>query len=407
LPAGSIKVPYELESGQTVTISGEKSGPPLTFAFRTESGKTGLLQITGFTENPRGVKLRYKLVQDTKAPPMVVPTKTILLIRETNQLVGTTTDTRIVQVWSDSTLLPGESLRCVVKRPDGETNSAPALLFTRVQGEKVSTSSSFGWTFAEQDGFGAAEAEQATAQIRERCTRRPLTLKAFAPVELFRVTNQLGDALSGSIEFQKISPPPRAVTQLVKVRVQIQSVYGSSQMIGYSAQVPAGYALRARASEGEALTHSPAGPYDFNSSWHRRPRLGRPMVYPEPITWQVPHRSESGAVDLPAGPERQSVASPKPTDAAMELPPPNLTLPQRALRGPDGLPAVKPTEGPRTNGDTVPPRVQLAAPPRVRMPGQIEFEPFDVVLGEPRLIFSITNSPGDVYHGFLELIGPE
>lgn len=38
-----------------------------TFLFKTESGRIGLLQITGFTESPRGVKLRYKLVQDDSA----------------------------------------------------------------------------------------------------------------------------------------------------------------------------------------------------------------------------------------------------------------------------------------------------------------------------------------------------
>jgi hypothetical protein len=37
---------------------------PATWVFRTREGGLGLLQITGFTENPRGVKLRYKLVQD-------------------------------------------------------------------------------------------------------------------------------------------------------------------------------------------------------------------------------------------------------------------------------------------------------------------------------------------------------
>ena len=31
---------------------------------------------------------------------------------------------------------------------------------------------------------------------------------------------------------------------------------------------------------------------------------------------------------------------------------------------------------------------------------------FKIVPGEPRLIFSITNRPGDVYQGFLELVGP-
>jgi serine/threonine protein kinase len=37
---------------------------PATFAVRSRTGEIGLLQITGFTENPRGVKIRYKLVQN-------------------------------------------------------------------------------------------------------------------------------------------------------------------------------------------------------------------------------------------------------------------------------------------------------------------------------------------------------
>jgi serine/threonine protein kinase len=37
--------------------------PPLTFAFVTASGTTGLLQITRFTEAPSSARLRYKLVQ--------------------------------------------------------------------------------------------------------------------------------------------------------------------------------------------------------------------------------------------------------------------------------------------------------------------------------------------------------
>ncbi len=32
--------------------------------------------------------------------------------------------------------------------------------------------------------------------------------------------------------------------------------------------------------------------------------------------------------------------------------------------------------------------------------------PLEVILGEPRLLFSITNSPGDVIHSYLELVGP-
>jgi len=44
---------------------------PRTFVFETRTGLHGLLQITGLTENPRGVKLRYKLLQPSvsTAPP--------------------------------------------------------------------------------------------------------------------------------------------------------------------------------------------------------------------------------------------------------------------------------------------------------------------------------------------------
>jgi serine/threonine protein kinase/LysM repeat protein len=37
------------------------------YAFQTDDGQSGVLQITGFTENPRGVKIRYKLVQYSEA----------------------------------------------------------------------------------------------------------------------------------------------------------------------------------------------------------------------------------------------------------------------------------------------------------------------------------------------------
>jgi predicted Ser/Thr protein kinase len=42
---------------------------PATFAFKTREGGVGLLQITGTTDDPRGVKIRYKLIQ---SPPEVL-----------------------------------------------------------------------------------------------------------------------------------------------------------------------------------------------------------------------------------------------------------------------------------------------------------------------------------------------
>jgi hypothetical protein len=56
-----------------VTVTG-RGEPPMAFRFKTPLGKSGLLQITSFTDNPRGVKLRYKLVlphsdEGKKTPP--------------------------------------------------------------------------------------------------------------------------------------------------------------------------------------------------------------------------------------------------------------------------------------------------------------------------------------------------
>ncbi len=55
---------------QTAHLKGEAAtrspqAVPAVFLFKTREGGLGALQIVGFTDNPRGVKLRYKLVQTT------------------------------------------------------------------------------------------------------------------------------------------------------------------------------------------------------------------------------------------------------------------------------------------------------------------------------------------------------
>ncbi len=335
--------------------------------------------------------------------PTLVPTKTILLTRETNQLVGTTTDTRTVNVWSDSTVLPGESIQALARQLDGELVGGRSSLFTRVKDDKVSTSVSLSWWFKEKDGFGALEAEQATAQIRERFTQQPLTLKAQAPLELFCVTNSRGGTLAGFIQYEKHAPAVPDADGKLRVSVKIQHVMSlSSPMISYSAKVPAGYTLRATASEGEAFTHTPAGPSDFNSSWHLGFRPGRPVVYPYPgnLTWAVPHRTEPIAVGVLPEPKTSPVGNLQTKGSAPALTTSAATLPQRPLRNSNGISVLNPLMYPSPLSP-----VRLAISP-VRIPGQPEFEAFDVVLGEPKLIFSITNSPDDVIHGFLELVGP-
>ena len=48
----------------TTVLSGAGELLPSSWVFQTREGGTGILQIIGFTDNPRGVKIRYKLVQN-------------------------------------------------------------------------------------------------------------------------------------------------------------------------------------------------------------------------------------------------------------------------------------------------------------------------------------------------------
>ena len=57
--------------------------PSLTWAFKKHNGDAGILQVTGFTAHPNGVKLRYKLVQAgaTQAAPVAKPAPATKLIQ--------------------------------------------------------------------------------------------------------------------------------------------------------------------------------------------------------------------------------------------------------------------------------------------------------------------------------------
>jgi serine/threonine protein kinase len=48
--------------------TGPSEGLPKVWLFKTFHGAKGILQLTGYTENPRGVKIRYKLVQNGSLP---------------------------------------------------------------------------------------------------------------------------------------------------------------------------------------------------------------------------------------------------------------------------------------------------------------------------------------------------
>ena len=50
---------------------------PVTYFFKTREGGIGVLQITGFNENPKGVRIRYKLLHKSDVQAEVTePTET-------------------------------------------------------------------------------------------------------------------------------------------------------------------------------------------------------------------------------------------------------------------------------------------------------------------------------------------
>lgn len=49
----------------TLAFMGGKGKLPITYKFKTREGGIGILQITGFSDEPEGVKLRYKMLENT------------------------------------------------------------------------------------------------------------------------------------------------------------------------------------------------------------------------------------------------------------------------------------------------------------------------------------------------------
>jgi hypothetical protein len=52
------------QESEKQAIMGKREGVPDTFYFRTRGDSFGVLQVIGFSDDPRGVKIRYKLVQN-------------------------------------------------------------------------------------------------------------------------------------------------------------------------------------------------------------------------------------------------------------------------------------------------------------------------------------------------------
>src|SRR5947209_3692721 len=50
-------------NGTPIVIMESEDGPGTPYAFKTREGVLGIVQVTGVSEDPRGVKVRYKLLK--------------------------------------------------------------------------------------------------------------------------------------------------------------------------------------------------------------------------------------------------------------------------------------------------------------------------------------------------------
>jgi len=79
---------------ESIPLNGMGDFPP-TCLFQTREGGKGILQIRGFTENPRGVRIRYKLVQQAR---QANANQNVILSFKGGKLVAT--DTNSHWLWS-------------------------------------------------------------------------------------------------------------------------------------------------------------------------------------------------------------------------------------------------------------------------------------------------------------------
>jgi len=277
--------------------------------------------------------------------------KTLMLARATNQLVGASDIIRTVTVWTDTTVQPGETLSAFVKIGDGQLIDMSSELFINWEPDKMGTSSVFTWWFGNPnftEQFGQNEAEAAVAQLHN-WSEKPLTLFSEKPMELFSVTNQSGEIMVGYLEFKRNVPAPDAKAQGI---VHIRRFDSFSPSVNYDVKLPPGYSLRATANQGGVYTQiakMPPTMGEYRSDWSD-------IFQPKPLFLQPGQR-------------------------------PQIQLPPRRM-------------------DTPAEREAQRAALNTQFQELQDEGPIPVVLGKPKLLFSTTNGAGEVYQGFLELVGP-
>jgi hypothetical protein len=87
---------------------------PSTYLFKTREGGRGILQITGFTENPPAVKIRYKLVL-AQASPVPISSGRMLLPADRTQPSDEQIRHKILGTW----ILDDDHAKTIEHKPDG------------------------------------------------------------------------------------------------------------------------------------------------------------------------------------------------------------------------------------------------------------------------------------------------
>jgi hypothetical protein len=290
--------------------------------------------------------------EDLSAP------KTIVLVRPENRLIDPTNDVRTVTVWTDGDSQPGETISGFVKRGDRPLEGTMTFFSINWQApDRSGASRGFTWFFGGElgKGLGEKEAEAAFAQLSNDPKGESVRLVPGEPLQVFRVTNQIGEVTGGYLQLKRVAPedakPGERPHAIVHIR-HFMMLGPSSPNIEYSAKVPAGYSLRATASSGSVNTFTPAGPYEYRSSW---------MNLPHPPFARPDKREPGQPVQLLRPPRIESLEESQARRKVLEA-----QLQELEDQG-----------------------------------------PISVVLGQPKPLFSITNEDGENYRGFFELVGPQ
>jgi hypothetical protein len=113
------KLPFGVKASElpAVTMSmtcSEEGELPSTYLFKTREGGRGILQITGFTENPPAVKIRYKLVLAQASPKPITPGRMLLPADDTQP-----SDEQIRQKILGTWILDDDHAKTIEHKPDG------------------------------------------------------------------------------------------------------------------------------------------------------------------------------------------------------------------------------------------------------------------------------------------------